>query len=504
MILDGQVLGRPLISYKDTQTAIEALTGVVEGMTAYATDTDLTGYYTGVSWVWLSSTSGSYVPIVHDIAGAYHSTSGRTTNQVLQATGATTFGWSTNTLSIDGNSTVNGSLVGSMTGGGTVVTGGFTATIPATGTVALLGITRTSGYLPKFDSANAISNSPLYTNGTGIALGTTSITSGVTIVAQSGTLNTVEIDVYSNSLNPTHLFARANGTLASPTKIITNDVLGTFLFRGYSEDDGDFVTGASFSVQAIANFDATNRGTFLTFNTTKSGTTSSPAQRLKLYDVGALITGSTTTANNADQIAMTVTGFTTQATATSLVQFTRNDANTNAVATMLGLNVNTTGTAAAGFGGAIALNLESASTADQVGGRIAWLWNVATHVSAVSDVVLSAAYNSGAAIVESEFLRGRGNAGIIVTGSQTGTYTTTAVDLTLTAVHHWVRVTVAKTITLPTAVGISGREYLITATVNNVIVDAATTELINGSLTQVLMAGDSMQIKSDGAGWLIV
>jgi hypothetical protein len=208
--------------------------------------------------------------------------------------------------------------------------------------------------------------------------------------------------------------------------------------------------------------------------------------------------------HNADSTLATFTGHTTFTATTPLVQLTRNDGNTGAVGTVLSLTHNSTGAVTAGFGASIPLNLESASTADQVAGKLEWLWNVATHASAVSDVVLSAAYNSGAAIVASEFLRGRGNAGVIVTGSQTGTYTTTAVDLVLSAIHHWVRVTEAKTITLPTAVGISGREYLITATVNNVIVDAATTELINGSLTQVLMAGDSMQIKSDGAGWKIV
>ena len=181
------------------------------------------------------------------------------------------------------------------------------------------------------------------------------------------------------------------------------------------------------------------------------------------------------------------------------------NATTNAVDTLATISHNSTGTAAANFGGALALNLESSTTADQVGGRIEWLWNVATHTSAVSDVVLSAAYNSGAAIVASEFLRGRGNAGIIVTGSQAGTYTTTAVDLTLTATHHWVTVTAnGKRITLPAASTCSGREYIISALANNVIVDANASELIDGALTQVLGLYDTMQIKCNGSGWIII
>ncbi|MBK9496828.1 MAG: hypothetical protein IPO08_20445 [Xanthomonadales bacterium] len=180
-------------------------------------------------------------------------------------------------------------------------------------------------------------------------------------------------------------------------------------------------------------------------------------------------------------------------------------ATTSAPVEVQRIEARTTGTAAAGFGGAIALNLESASTADQVGGRIEWLWNVATHASAVSDVVLSAAYNSGAAIVAKEFLRGRGNAGIIVTGSQTGTYTATAVDLTLSAIHHFVVVTAAsKTITLPAAAGCTGREYIIKTTAASTTIDGNGAELIDGGATLVIYQYEAAQIISDGTGWHIV
>ena len=86
----------------------------------------------------------------HDIV-ALHTTSGRTAGQILQATNATTFGWSTNTLTISGNSTINGSLIGNMTGGGTVATGGFTLTVPATGTAAL-GTGTANGTLAGYSS----------------------------------------------------------------------------------------------------------------------------------------------------------------------------------------------------------------------------------------------------------------------------------------------------------------------------------------------------------------
>lgn len=85
-----------------------------------------------------------------------------------------------------------------------------------------------------------------------------------------------------------------------------------------------------------------------------------------------------------------------------------------------------------------------------------------------------------------------------------GAYAITAVNLTLDSTHHWVKVTAACTITLPAASGITGWEYIITATANSVIVDGNGSETISGALTVTLNAGDSLQITSDGANWFII
>lgn len=55
-------------------------------------------------------------------------------NKVLQSDGSDAK-WSTNTLTLSGNSTINGSLVGNITGGGTLATGGFTLTISGNSTI---------------------------------------------------------------------------------------------------------------------------------------------------------------------------------------------------------------------------------------------------------------------------------------------------------------------------------------------------------------------------------
>lgn len=699
MILDGQVLGRPLISYKDTQTAIEALTGVVAGMTAYATDTALTGYYTGSAWVWLSVTSGSYVPIVHDITGAYHSTSGRTSGQVLQATGATTFGWSTNTLNLGNDTTLTGSgdltasvvngvycigdsitdtvyppylntLIGSswhvnsvgvsgnttaqmyaryvpdVTGnsdaryvvilggindvassysaatieanlqamytaahnlgikvvaaeilpfGGSAVwsapkqavldavnawiastaihvdyiahtyaaledpgnpdnllpaydggdhihlttagaqalsatiysattwtpvttartlswsadvslnqnllttssptfryltinntiafygagtlgktgagaltlssAGAYTLTVPATGTAALLQVANTfaigpqtintgadanKGIIAKANSATQTGNLIEVQNSSGTGLsafsGAGNLRVGSATVRDSiGIESTKTFTSTAQDATTFYYYGMRTTASASPTGNTVSDWrtygLDLTATAGNANNINGFIIGAQFAAQsgmtggtlttmygglfATNGINASGTGTTTTVNVarmqlgksgagtwsigtaallsipkpsvsagTLSGTT---LYGVDIGDMNGANSGTWTNryavnsaggrwvlANTADEVLMTLTGHTTQSATTTLAQFTRNDANTNAIATMLGLTVNTTGTAAAGFGGSIALNLESSTTADQAAAAIKWLWTDATHATRTS------------------------------------------------------------------------------------------------------------------------
>lgn len=92
-----------------------------------------------------------------------------------------------------------------------------------------------------------------------------------------------------------------------------------------------------------------------------------------------------------------------------------------------------------------------------------------------------------------------------LSGALSGAYTTTAIDLTLTTEHHWITVTATgKTITLPAAATCTGREYIISATAANVIVDGNGSETINGYTTYTMSADSTMQIKSNGSGWIII
>ncbi len=90
------------------------------------------------------------------------------------------------------------------------------------------------------------------------------------------------------------------------------------------------------------------------------------------------------------------------------------------------------------------------------------------------------------------------------------TTTTTTASLTLTATHYVVLASGASTtvaITLPTAVGITGREYIIKCTdfTNNVTVETNGAQTIDGDSNFAFSAQyESLKIISDGANWFIL
>ena len=367
---------------------------------------------------------------VHDIVSA-HDTSGRTAGQVLQAASATTLGWSTNTLSIAGNSTINGSLVGNITGGGTLATGGFTLTVPATGTAALG--TGTTSTVARWTGTNTLGNSIIQDNGTNLGIGTAPISASLvdarpSTTITSGTYNGFNV-VYS--ANPSGAstgvyqgLAFTAGTQSGNAQNITGSVRGV-VGQAQHNGTGTLTTLTAMDIQHQLNSSGnvtTARGIRLSgvvsstgrantnlgididtnyavtsVNTAINIAASSAACNLKYgISVGAIsggtganvaietLGGQLQFTHNANSTLATFTGHSTFTASTPLMLLKRNDGNTNAVATMLGLNVNTTGTAAAGFGGAIALNLESSTTADQAAAALKWLWTDATHATRTS------------------------------------------------------------------------------------------------------------------------
>lgn len=90
-------------------------------------------------------------------------------------------------------------------------------------------------------------------------------------------------------------------------------------------------------------------------------------------------------------------------------------------------------------------------------------------------------------------------------------YVAKTADYTATALDYTIAVTCSSadiTITLPTAVGITGRTYNIKkmdATAYTVIIDGAGTETIDGDTAKAIATQyDSLQIQSTGAGWVVI
>jgi hypothetical protein len=68
MRLNDAQLGKPAILFKDTKANIEARTDLVEGMEAYATDTNEFGTYNGSAWMWTTG-GGKYRQFVYEVSG---------------------------------------------------------------------------------------------------------------------------------------------------------------------------------------------------------------------------------------------------------------------------------------------------------------------------------------------------------------------------------------------------------------------------------------------------
>lgn len=91
-------------------------------------------------------------------------------------------------------------------------------------------------------------------------------------------------------------------------------------------------------------------------------------------------------------------------------------------------------------------------------------------------------------------------------GGREEAYVAKTANYTLGALDYMVECTTNTfTITLPTAVGISGRVYVVKNTgTGTITINTTSSQTIDGSLTQTLAQWDSMQLISNGANWLIM
>lgn len=99
---------------------------------------------------------------------------------------------------------------------------------------------------------------------------TTSTNNAVQIQSQNAF--SLAAEVASNTNSPSINFERARGTLASKTQVLAGDVLGSFVFNGYTGSaDGSFA--AAFGAVATENQASGHAGAELVFQTTPNGST---------------------------------------------------------------------------------------------------------------------------------------------------------------------------------------------------------------------------------------
>jgi len=207
------------------------------------------------------------------------------------------------------------------------------------------------------------------------------------------------------------------------------------------------------------------------------------------------------------------------ATPLALLEVRENTALTNGAVNVAVYNHRTSGVIAAGFGAAHSWALQDLGAYDNTVLQSIVSWVDPAHATKRGGVVHYLFNNADAAkvamshILQSDQLTvftGIGTntpASVLQTTSLATAYTSTATGITLTAAHNVVAVTATgQTITLPTAVGITGRIYTIKLTASGTGVVATTvSQTIDASTTYSLSAQwKYVTVQSNGANWNII
>ena len=150
------------------------------------------------------------------------------------------------------------------------------------------GACNTANYVLKSNGTDATC-SQIFDNGTNVGIGTTNPITKLevqgNILASNGYVSSANTNTWANhdifvaaiTEHPSFVGLRARGTLASPVYPSTNDILltvtGRDMIDGYNGYGGNLNAfgGGSIEFRAEENFSGTNKGTYITFNTTNIG-----------------------------------------------------------------------------------------------------------------------------------------------------------------------------------------------------------------------------------------
>jgi hypothetical protein len=108
-------------------------------------------------------------------------------------------------------------------------------------------------------------------------------TNGFHIIGQDSSNTGMTVDTFA--INSQITFRRANGTLASPTALISGNIIGSITGRGYGATAYASANRGLIQLVAAENWTDTAQGTYWQFNTVASGTTTS-SEKMRIDSSG--------------------------------------------------------------------------------------------------------------------------------------------------------------------------------------------------------------------------
>ena len=184
-------------------------------------------------------------------------------------------------------------------------------------------------------------------NNLNVGIGTAVPQNKFHVKADTGANALVRFEAYQSTPTTSFTFYHARGTMASPQSMLKDDSIGGFEFRGCIDTSGTFSSGGRGNIVCKASEDWTTsaNGTYFSFHTTSSGTTTN-TERMRLTSEGMLGIGTTNEITNP----LTVYGPRAGAIPNIPLKFVRNVTTTSGLnSSMIGVS-NTNGDMTDGFG----------------------------------------------------------------------------------------------------------------------------------------------------------
>jgi hypothetical protein len=152
--------------------------------------------------------------------------------------------------------------------------------------------------LQTYNSGNIVlqpGSSGFVTATTNVGIGT--VSPAARLELSGDTASQIMGTTYSNSTNPGFIGRRASGTAASPGVLNNGDLITFFGGRSYNGTGFTTTTTAYMGIWAGETWSSTNQGSYMTFVTTPTGSTTS-AERMRITAAGNVGIGTTSPGTN--------------------------------------------------------------------------------------------------------------------------------------------------------------------------------------------------------------